>query len=166
MAADPIHGHPPWALILVAVSVGESAAKAGSVWGGGQLSNSNSRSPSPSLPPKRLNVSGCFAELGEGREGDSSPACTLAWGKPNTPSPPPLTGYFLADGADMLWNQTLGQAWELLCHHFVVRLGGGKTGEEACPALGVPFSHPLSVLWLPRESLTPANPWAELGEGD
>lgn len=96
MAADPIHGHPPWALVLVAVSV----------------------------------------------------------------------GYFLADGADMLWNQTLGQAWELLCHHFVVRLGGGKTGEEACPALGVPFSHPLSVLWLPRESLTPANPWAELGEGD
>nr|XP_006214501.1 TLC domain-containing protein 2 [Vicugna pacos] len=50
MAADPIHGHPPWALALVAVSV----------------------------------------------------------------------GYFLADGADMLWNQTLGQAWELLCHHLVV----------------------------------------------
>ncbi|XP_020923244.1 TLC domain-containing protein 2 isoform X3 [Sus scrofa] len=50
MAADPIHGHPPWALVLVAVSV----------------------------------------------------------------------GYFLADGADMLWNQTLGQAWELLCHHLVV----------------------------------------------
>ncbi|XP_057173975.1 TLC domain-containing protein 2 [Ursus arctos] len=50
MAADPIHGHPPWALVLVAVSV----------------------------------------------------------------------GYFLADGVDMLRNQTLGQAWELLCHHFVV----------------------------------------------
>ncbi|XP_024590352.1 TLC domain-containing protein 2 [Neophocaena asiaeorientalis asiaeorientalis] len=50
MAADPIHGHPPWALVLVAISV----------------------------------------------------------------------GYFLADGADMLWNQTLGQAWELLCHHLVV----------------------------------------------
>ncbi|KAM7069132.1 TLC domain-containing protein 2 [Molossus nigricans] len=50
MAADPIHGHPPWALVLVAVSV----------------------------------------------------------------------GYFLADGADMLWNQTLGQAWDLLCHHLVV----------------------------------------------
>ncbi|KAF0871296.1 TLCD2 protein, partial [Crocuta crocuta] len=50
MAADPIHGHPLWALVLVAVSV----------------------------------------------------------------------GYFLADGADMLWNQTLGQAWELLCHHLVV----------------------------------------------
>ncbi|XP_062967730.1 TLC domain-containing protein 2 [Cynocephalus volans] len=50
MAADPINGHPPWALVLVAVSV----------------------------------------------------------------------GYFLADGADMLWNQTLGQAWELLCHHLVV----------------------------------------------
>ncbi|XP_073735392.1 TLC domain-containing protein 2 isoform X1 [Callorhinus ursinus] len=49
MAADPIHGHPPWALVLVAVSV----------------------------------------------------------------------GYFLADGVDMLWNQTLRQAWELLCHHLV-----------------------------------------------
>ena len=24
MSADPIHGHPPWALVLVAVSVGES----------------------------------------------------------------------------------------------------------------------------------------------
>lgn len=50
MAADLIHGHPPWALVLVAISV----------------------------------------------------------------------GYFLADGADMLWNQSLGQAWELLCHHLVV----------------------------------------------
>ncbi|XP_068833282.1 TLC domain-containing protein 2 [Capricornis sumatraensis] len=50
MAADPIHGHPPWALLLVAVSV----------------------------------------------------------------------GYFLADGTDLLWNQTLGQAWDLLCHHAVV----------------------------------------------
>ncbi|XP_003799142.1 TLC domain-containing protein 2 [Otolemur garnettii] len=49
MAADPIHAHPPWARVLVAVSV----------------------------------------------------------------------GYFLADGADMLWNQTLRQAWELLCHHLV-----------------------------------------------
>ncbi|XP_019611035.2 TLC domain-containing protein 2 isoform X2 [Rhinolophus sinicus] len=49
MAADLIHGHPPWALVLVAISV----------------------------------------------------------------------GYFLADGADMLWNQSLGQAWELLCHHLV-----------------------------------------------
>ncbi|KAB0361121.1 hypothetical protein FD754_005277 [Muntiacus muntjak] len=50
MSADPIHGHPPWALVLVAVSV----------------------------------------------------------------------GYFLADGTDLFWNQTLGQAWELLCHHVVV----------------------------------------------
>ncbi|XP_008269152.2 TLC domain-containing protein 2 [Oryctolagus cuniculus] len=50
MTVDPVHGHPPWALVLVAVSV----------------------------------------------------------------------GYFLADGADMLWNQTLGQAWDLLCHHLVV----------------------------------------------
>ncbi|XP_007520467.1 TLC domain-containing protein 2 [Erinaceus europaeus] len=50
MVADPIHGHPPWALVLVAVSV----------------------------------------------------------------------GYFLADGTDMLWNQTLDQAWELLCHHLMV----------------------------------------------
>ncbi|XP_047564403.1 TLC domain-containing protein 2 isoform X5 [Lutra lutra] len=50
MAADPINGHPSWALVLVAVSV----------------------------------------------------------------------GYFLADGVDMLLNQTLGQAWELLCHHSVV----------------------------------------------
>ena len=24
MSADPVHGHPPWALVLVAVSVGES----------------------------------------------------------------------------------------------------------------------------------------------
>ncbi|XP_006891083.1 PREDICTED: TLC domain-containing protein 2 [Elephantulus edwardii] len=50
MFTDPIHGHPPWALALVAVSV----------------------------------------------------------------------GYFLADGADILQNQTLGQAWDLLCHHVVV----------------------------------------------
>ncbi|XP_045231623.2 TLC domain-containing protein 2 [Macaca fascicularis] len=50
MAADPIHGHPSWALVLVAVSV----------------------------------------------------------------------GYFLADGADLLRNQTLGKTWDLLCHHLVV----------------------------------------------
>ncbi|KAI4567069.1 hypothetical protein MJG53_021034, partial [Ovis ammon polii x Ovis aries] len=55
MAADPIHGHPPWALLLPNTSL-------------------------PSLP----------------------------------------TGYFLADGTDLLWNQTLGQAWDLLCHHAVV----------------------------------------------
>ncbi|KAM9597427.1 LOW QUALITY PROTEIN: TLC domain-containing protein 2 [Trichechus inunguis] len=47
MATDPIHGHPRWALALVAVC------------------------------------------------------------------------YFLADGADILQNQTLGQAWDLLCHHLV-----------------------------------------------
>ncbi|XP_021489158.1 TLC domain-containing protein 2 [Meriones unguiculatus] len=29
-------------------------------------------------------------------------------------------GYFLADGVDMLRNQTLAQAWDLLCHHLVV----------------------------------------------
>ncbi|XP_004635401.1 TLC domain-containing protein 2 [Octodon degus] len=50
MASDPAHGHPFWALVLVAVSV----------------------------------------------------------------------GYFLADGTDLLRNQTLGQTWELLCHHLVV----------------------------------------------
>ncbi|XP_006863516.1 PREDICTED: TLC domain-containing protein 2 [Chrysochloris asiatica] len=50
MVTDPIHDHPPWALSLVAVSV----------------------------------------------------------------------GYFLADGADMLQNQTLDQVWDLLCHHLVV----------------------------------------------
>ncbi|XP_005402668.1 PREDICTED: TLC domain-containing protein 2 [Chinchilla lanigera] len=50
MASDPVHGHPFWALVLVAVSV----------------------------------------------------------------------GYFLADGTDLLWNQTLGQTWELLCHHLAV----------------------------------------------
>nr|XP_004667845.2 TLC domain-containing protein 2 [Jaculus jaculus] len=50
MAMDPIHGHPPWALALVAISV----------------------------------------------------------------------GYFLADGTDMLWNQTLGQTWDLLIHHLMV----------------------------------------------
>lgn len=35
MATDPIHGHPPWALVLVAVSVGESSGKAGPIceWG-------------------------------------------------------------------------------------------------------------------------------------
>ncbi|KAM6174595.1 LOW QUALITY PROTEIN: TLC domain-containing protein 2 [Erethizon dorsatum] len=47
MASEPIHGHPFWALVLVAVSV----------------------------------------------------------------------GYFLADGAHLLWNQTLGQTWDLFCHH-------------------------------------------------
>ncbi|XP_040605086.1 TLC domain-containing protein 2 [Mesocricetus auratus] len=50
MVTDPIHGHPSWAVGLVAVSV----------------------------------------------------------------------GYFLADGVDMLWNRTLAQAWDLLCHHLVV----------------------------------------------
>ncbi|XP_036264549.1 TLC domain-containing protein 2 [Pipistrellus kuhlii] len=50
LATDPIHTHPPWTLLLVAVSV----------------------------------------------------------------------GYFLADGLDMLKNQTWGQAWELLCHHLAV----------------------------------------------
>ncbi|XP_052051412.1 TLC domain-containing protein 2 [Apodemus sylvaticus] len=50
MVADPIHDHPPWARVLVAVSV----------------------------------------------------------------------GYFVADGVDMLWNQTLAQAWDLLCHHLAV----------------------------------------------
>lgn len=35
MAADPTHGHHPlWALALVAVSLGESAGKAGPVWRG------------------------------------------------------------------------------------------------------------------------------------
>ncbi|XP_032769297.1 TLC domain-containing protein 2 [Rattus rattus] len=29
-------------------------------------------------------------------------------------------GYFVADGVDMLWNQTLAQTWDLLCHHLVV----------------------------------------------
>ncbi|XP_034883462.1 TLC domain-containing protein 2 [Mirounga leonina] len=62
MAADPIHGHPPWALVLVAVSV----------------------------------------------------------------------GYFLADGVDILWNQTLGQAWEHLCHHLVV---------VSCFGTAIPSSH-------------------------
>ncbi|XP_055112443.2 TLC domain-containing protein 2 [Symphalangus syndactylus] len=28
-------------------------------------------------------------------------------------------GYFLADGAALLWNQTLGKTWDLLCHHLV-----------------------------------------------
>lgn len=46
MAADPIHGHPPWALLLVAVSVGKSSGKAGPFWGRGQTSRSHSRSPS------------------------------------------------------------------------------------------------------------------------
>lgn len=46
MAADPIHGHPPWALLLVAFSVGESSGKAGPVWGRGQTSRSHSRTPS------------------------------------------------------------------------------------------------------------------------
>ncbi|CAO2644204.1 TLC domain-containing protein 2 [Lemmus lemmus] len=50
MVIDPIHGHPSWAVVLVAVSV----------------------------------------------------------------------GYFLADGVDMLWNQNVAQAWDLLCHHLVV----------------------------------------------
>lgn len=46
MATDPIQGHPSWALVLVAVSVGETAGKAGPVCGLGQPSNGNSRSPS------------------------------------------------------------------------------------------------------------------------
>ena len=62
MAADPIHGHPPWALVLVAISVGESAGKAGPVWGEGQPSKGNFGSPSPARPAMGLNVSGGFTE--------------------------------------------------------------------------------------------------------
>ncbi|XP_020862763.1 TLC domain-containing protein 2 isoform X2 [Phascolarctos cinereus] len=29
-------------------------------------------------------------------------------------------GYFLADGVDILWNQTFGRSWHLLCHHAMV----------------------------------------------
>lgn len=56
------------------------------------------------------------------------------------------TGYFLADGADMLWNQTLGQAWNLLCHHLVVRLRERPDRKEGVPRLRPPVSHQLSVL--------------------
>ncbi|XP_047615046.1 TLC domain-containing protein 2 isoform X2 [Phacochoerus africanus] len=84
MAADPIHGHPPWALVLVAVSV----------------------------------------------------------------------GYFLADGADMLWNQTLGQAWELLCHHFVApSLAFSVTSWATLATLALFRLVPLGwmSLWLIRQ---------------
>uniref|UniRef100_A0A7N9CMK5 TLC domain-containing protein n=1 Tax=Macaca fascicularis TaxID=9541 RepID=A0A7N9CMK5_MACFA len=84
MAADPIHGHPSWALVLVAVSV----------------------------------------------------------------------GYFLADGADLLRNQTLGKTWDLLCHHLVVRLrgearqeGGGNPVQPELPSLS-------SFFFFLRQSLT------------
>lgn len=53
MATNPIQGHPtpqpPGALVLVAVSVGETAGKAGPVCGLGQPSKGNSRSPSCSF---------------------------------------------------------------------------------------------------------------------
>lgn len=94
-------------------------------------------------------------ELGKGGSGDSSPDCTLAWEKPNTTLPSLPPGYFLADGADMLWNQTLGQAWELLCHHLVVRLGRGKTGKEGCLAWG-PQSLTNFLSYDFPESLSPA----------
>lgn len=85
-------------------------------------------------------------ELGKGGSGDSSPDSTLAWGKPNTTLPSLPPGYFLADGADMLWNQTLGQAWELLCHHLVVRPGERQDRKGGMPSLGSPISHQFSVL--------------------
>ncbi|KAF5911704.1 hypothetical protein HPG69_015681, partial [Diceros bicornis minor] len=46
-------------------------------------------------------------------------------------------GYFLAYGADMLWNQTLGQAWDILCHHLVLRLGERDKTEGRRTQLGV-----------------------------
>lgn len=62
--------------------------------------------------------------------------------------PPIPIGYFLADGADMLQNQTLGQAWDLLCHHLAVRFRErrGRMG-------GVPTAHPdLSSALCPMTS--------------
>lgn len=68
--------------------------------------------------------------------GYSSPGCTLTWGEANAlPTPSFPIGYFLADTADMLWNQTLGQAWELLCHHLVVRLGERQDRKGGVPRL-------------------------------
>lgn len=46
MALDPVHGHAPWALVLVRVSLQEILGQFG-VWG--QPSNHNSRSPSGSF---------------------------------------------------------------------------------------------------------------------
>lgn len=78
--------------------------------------------------------------LGKVGAGDFSPA---------VPQLPPFPiGYFLADGVDMLLNQTLGQAWDLLCHHLAVRFRErrGRTG-------GVPTAHPdLSSALCPMTS--------------
>lgn len=80
--------------------------------------------------------------------GDSSPGCTLAWEKPKAHPPLPRlhTGRFLAEGADMLWNQTLGQAWGLLCHRLVVRLRERLDRKGGVPRLRTPFSSSAYVL--------------------
>lgn len=45
----------------------------------------------------------------------------------------------------MLQNQTLGQAWDLLCHHLAVRLREREAGR-AVDLLQSPISHQLYVL--------------------
>lgn len=72
MAADPIHGHPPWALVLVAVSVGESAGKAWASLGFGEQL--------PTAIPGAL-LSALLRQrkaLGKVGAGDFSPGCTPA----------------------------------------------------------------------------------------
>lgn len=100
--------------------------------GEGRPSNSNYRSPSGSFTEGNYRT-------GKGMEILLQAVYQL---EGSLPSPYPLpTGYFLADGADMLWNQSLGQAWEVLCHHLMVRLRERGDRKEC-----VPISHQLSVL--------------------
>lgn len=99
-------------------------------------------------------LKGNFTERA-GKGGDSSPDWTLAWGKGNSSLPSLPTGYFLADGTDLLWNQTLGQAWDLVCHHALVRLGKRRDREGGMPSLGVPG---LSSAFCPVTSPRVSNP--------
>ncbi|XP_068945767.1 LOW QUALITY PROTEIN: TLC domain-containing protein 2 [Petaurus breviceps papuanus] len=49
-------------------------------------------------------------------------------------------GYFLADGVDILWNQTFSQSWYLLCHHAMA---------VSCLGVAVLPGHCLSVSVVP-----------------
>ncbi|XP_007485815.2 TLC domain-containing protein 2 [Monodelphis domestica] len=49
-------------------------------------------------------------------------------------------GYFLADGVDLLWNQTFGQSWQMLCHHAM---------SVSCLATAVLPGHCVSVSVVP-----------------
>lgn len=54
----------------------------------------------------------------------------------------------------MLWNQTLAQAWDLLCHHLVVRLKGEARQKGSVPnSRAQPLSSVFCPLTFPQSPL-------------